>query len=62
MMTHLTMFHKSPTYASVKIYKHLPADIKDLEGDIEGFKQARKFYLHVHTFYTMDRFFTYTIR
>jgi hypothetical protein len=30
---HLTMFHKGPTYAGVKIYEynHLPAEIKSLK-------------------------------
>jgi hypothetical protein len=37
--THLTMFHKSPAYTGVKIYNHLPADIKDLAGDIKSFKK-----------------------
>ena len=39
---HLTMFHKSPAYAGVKIYNHLPADIKDLACDIKSFKKALK--------------------
>jgi hypothetical protein len=51
------MFHKSPTYAGVKIYNHLPADIKDLTGDSKSFKETLKNYLQVHTFYTMDEFF-----
>jgi hypothetical protein len=50
------MFKKSPTYAGVKIYNHLPADIKDLADDIKSFKKALKNYLHVHSFYTVDEF------
>jgi hypothetical protein len=42
VMTYLTMFHKSPAYAGVKIYNHLTADIKDLAGDIISFKKALK--------------------
>jgi hypothetical protein len=42
VMTHLTVFHKSPAYAGVKIYNHLPVDIKDLAGDIKSFKKALK--------------------
>jgi hypothetical protein len=37
--THLTVFQKSPAYAGVKIYTHLPANIKDLARDIESFKK-----------------------
>jgi hypothetical protein len=45
------MFQKSPAYTGVKIYSHLPADIKDLACDIKGFKKALKvsacaFYLY----------------
>jgi hypothetical protein len=36
------MFQKSRAYAGVKIYSHLPADIKDLACDIKGFKKALK--------------------
>jgi hypothetical protein len=54
------MFHKSPAYVGVKIYNNLPADIKNL-SDIKSFKKALKNYLHVHSFYTMDKFFIYTI-
>jgi hypothetical protein len=42
VMTHLTMFQKSPVYAGIKIYNHLPADIKDLAFDNKGFKKALK--------------------
>jgi hypothetical protein len=49
------MFHKSPNYAGLKkIYNHLPADIKDLEGDTSSLKKALKNYLNVHSFHTMD--------
>jgi hypothetical protein len=50
------MFHKSPTYAGVKIYNHLPADIKDLAWDVKSFKKALKNYLHEHSFYTVNEF------
>jgi hypothetical protein len=40
--THLTMFKKSLAYVGVKIYNHLPADIKDLACDVKSFKKALK--------------------
>jgi hypothetical protein len=52
----LTTFHKRPAYAGVKIYNHLPADIKDLACDIKSFKKSIKNYLHEHSFYTVDEF------
>jgi hypothetical protein len=39
------MFQKSPAYGGVKIYNHLPADIKDLACDIKGFKKALKLFV-----------------
>jgi hypothetical protein len=39
VMTHLTMFKKSPACVGIKIYNHLPADIKDLACDIKSFKK-----------------------
>jgi hypothetical protein len=57
VMTHPTMFHKSPAYAGVKIYNHLPSDMKDLACDMRSFKKALKNCLHVHSFYTVDEFF-----
>jgi hypothetical protein len=53
------MFHKSPAYAGVKIYNHLPSDIKDLACDMRSFKKALKIFFHVHSFYTVDEFFMY---
>jgi hypothetical protein len=61
-MTHLTIFHKSPTYAGAKISYHLLADIKDLAGDIKSFKNTLKNYLHVNCFSTVDEFFMHAIR
>jgi hypothetical protein len=50
------MFHKSCAHVGVKIlvYNHLPADIKDLAGDIKSFKKALNNYLHEHSFYTVN--------
>ena len=60
--THLTMFHKSPAYAGVKIYNHLPDNIKVLACDIKSFKRALKKYLYEHSFYSVDEFFKYKTR
>jgi hypothetical protein len=51
------MFQKSPAYAGVKIYNHLPTNIKNLACDIKSFKKLLKRYLHEHSFYTIDEFF-----
>jgi hypothetical protein len=56
------MFHKSLAYAGVKIYNHLPANIKDLACYVKSFKKALKNYLHEHSFYTVDEYFMYKTR
>jgi hypothetical protein len=61
VMTHLTMFQKSPAYAGVKIYNHLPADIKDLACDIKGFKKSIKI-VCMTVFILWMSFFMYKIR
>jgi hypothetical protein len=38
----LTLFQKSPAYAGVKIFNHLPANIKELACDTKNFKKALK--------------------
>jgi hypothetical protein len=41
-MTDLTMFKKSLASVGVKMYNHLPGDIKDLAYDIKSFKKSTK--------------------
>jgi hypothetical protein len=36
------LFQKSPAYAGVKIFNHLPANIKELACDTKNFKKAIK--------------------
>jgi hypothetical protein len=60
--THLMMFQKSPAYAGIKIYNHLPSDIKELVCDMRSFKKALQFFLHVHSFYTVDEFLLHKTR
>jgi hypothetical protein len=60
--THLTLFQKSPAYAGVKIFNHLPANIKELTCDTKNFKKALKNYLYGHSFYTVDEFFPHKTR
>jgi hypothetical protein len=38
----MIMFHKSPVYAGAMIYNHLPADVKDLAGDVKSFRKSKK--------------------
>jgi hypothetical protein len=51
------MFQKSPAYAGVKIYNHLPANIKDLASDTKSFKKALKGDSHDHSFMLWTKFY-----
>jgi hypothetical protein len=62
VMTHLTMFQKSPAFAGIKIYNHLPANIKDLACDTKSFKKAFQNYLHEHSFYALHEFLMHKTR
>jgi hypothetical protein len=44
-------------YLGIKIYNHLPTDIKDLTGDRNKFKLALKIYLLHNSFYSLEEYF-----
>lgn len=50
------MFQKSPTYASKKLFNHLPQDLKSLPK-IEAFKKQVKNFLIDKCFYSVEEFF-----
>jgi hypothetical protein len=56
------MFQKNPAYAGVKVYNHLPADIKDLACDIKGFKKSIKIICMRIPFILWMNFLMYKIR
>jgi hypothetical protein len=53
---HLTVTQKGPLYNGIKIYNHLPSDIKHLE-QLKKFKLQLKKWLKVNCFYNLTEFF-----
>jgi hypothetical protein len=50
---------KVPFYMGIKVHKGLPPEIKDFSHNIKIFKSSLKWFLHPHSFYTLDEYFNY---
>ena len=53
----LLCFQTSTFYASIKIFNSLPPSVTILKNGKEKFKTALRKYLHMHSFYSVDKFF-----
>jgi hypothetical protein len=51
------MYQKGPYYSGIKIFDHLPRNIKKLSNNIVLFTLALKGFLYANSFYTVDEFF-----
>jgi hypothetical protein len=49
---------KGVYFTGIKVYNNLPQSIKNLSNDTKQFKSALKNYLHAHSFYSMDEYFS----
>jgi hypothetical protein len=54
----LTVYQRGVYYAGIKIYNHLPSDIKNLSNDKYKFKLALKRYLLYNSFYSWEEYFS----
>jgi len=43
----------------IKVYNSLPPEIKDLSQNIKKFKSSLRGFLHQHSFYTLEDYFSY---
>ena len=50
-------FRRGLFYSGIRIFNHLPADIKILMNDLERFHLALKGFLNSNSFYTLDKLF-----
>jgi len=57
--TNATKFQNGAYYSGIKIFSHLPANIKCLTNDLEHFHIAVKMFLSSNAFYTLEEFFNY---
>jgi len=54
----LSCLQKSTFYASIKIFNSLPPSVTILKNDKAKFQIALRKYLHIHSSYSVDEFFT----
>jgi hypothetical protein len=53
----LTIYQKGVYYSGIKIYNHLPTDIKNLSGDKNKVKLALKGSVLHNSFYSLEEYF-----
>jgi hypothetical protein len=58
----LTTYEKGAYYSGIKIFSHLPQNIKDLSWNVKKFKLALKRFLLMGSFYTLDEYFDWISR
>jgi hypothetical protein len=56
--TNLAQFQKGICYMGIKIFNHLPTNIKSRSNDLRSFKLQLTAFLLQNSFYTCDEFFT----
>ena len=55
----LTAYQRGTYYFRVKVFSSLRTQIKDLSYNTKLFKLTLKSYLYVHSYYTLEEYFTY---
>jgi hypothetical protein len=55
--TNLTISQRGPYYFGIKLFNHLPLNIKELAHSIKLFRVALSAFLHSKSFYTLDEYF-----
>jgi hypothetical protein len=53
----VTKYQKGAYYSGIKIFNHLPQNIKDLSWNVKKFKLALKRFLLMGSFYSLDEYF-----
>ena len=54
---HLTKYQKGVYYSGIRVFNHLPQNIKNLSSDIKKFKLALNKFLLVGSFHTLEEYF-----
>jgi hypothetical protein len=57
LQTNLTVYQRGPYYFGIKLFNHLPLNIKKLTHSIKLFRAAVSAFLHSKSFYTLDEYF-----
>jgi len=57
LLSYLSVFQKGHYYMGIKLYEGLLAHLKDLINNIKQFESSVLGFLHLLTFYTIDKHF-----
>jgi hypothetical protein len=58
--SNLSLYKKGMFYSGIKLYSHLPINIKNLTHNTKQFKKALKGFMLMNSFYSLDEYFTLT--
>jgi hypothetical protein len=58
-VSNLAIFQKGVYFSGIKLFNHLPPNIKILSNEINLFKPALKRFLFLHLFYSVEEYFSY---
>jgi hypothetical protein len=58
----LTKYQKGVYYSQIKIFSHLPQNIRNLSWNVKKFKLALKRFLLMDSFYSLDEYFDWNSR
>jgi len=56
------LYQKGVYYSQIKIFSHLPQNIKNLSWNVKKFKLALKRFLLMDSFYSLDEYFDWNSR
>jgi hypothetical protein len=59
LSTSFTKVQKGAYYSGIKIYNHLPWELKQLSNDQKSFGFALKRFLYANYFYSLNEYFNY---
>jgi hypothetical protein len=59
--SHLSVYQKGGHYTGIKVFNRLPVPIKQLFHGTKQFKMALKGFLHLHSFYSLDKYVKYNM-
>ena len=58
-ITNFTVYQKGVHYMDIRIFNSLPPYIKDIRNNVRKFEIYLKWFLHIHSFYSIEEHFQY---
>jgi len=58
-ITNLTIYQMGVHYMGIKIFNNLPPYIKDISNNVRKFEMCVKWFLHVHSFISIEEYIQY---